>query len=68
MRYALALILLAATVSSAEVQEPPSDTVIFTRAELQEFQAMLETLVQQREKAAYEAGRADARQRCASLI
>ena len=70
MRYAIALILLLASVASAESPEAPApaDTVTFTRAELDQMQAELNAIVRKREEAAFQAGRADARQRCASLI
>jgi hypothetical protein len=69
-KLALFLILLLACAASAESPEAPApaDTVTFTRAELDAMQAELSAIVRKREEAAYQAGRADARQRCASLI
>lgn len=69
MRILLIILACAASVASAESPEPAApDTVTFTRAELDQMQAEINAIVRKREEAAFQAGRADARQRCASLI
>jgi outer membrane murein-binding lipoprotein Lpp len=71
MRALILASLMVAGLASAEspqVDPPPADTVTLTRAQMDELESQLEALVRRREQAAFEAGRRDAKQRCASLI
>jgi hypothetical protein len=63
------LILALLFVGPASAQAPEmGERATFTRAELDAMQQEMEALVRQREEAAFKAGRADARERCPSLI
>jgi ElaB/YqjD/DUF883 family membrane-anchored ribosome-binding protein len=63
------LLLALALVGPASAEAPgPSDTVTFTRAEIQQLEDDLEQMVRQREAAAFQAGQKDARERCRSLL
>lgn len=64
----LLLALALAGQASAEGPATPEETITFTRAELSAMQDELEAMVRQRERAAFQAGQQDIRQRCASLI
>jgi hypothetical protein len=57
-------LLMLATVAAADSPE----TVTHTREEIDAFELRLEQMLQEREAAAYRAGQADQKQRCASLI
>jgi hypothetical protein len=63
----LILAILISGTASAQAPER-GESVTFTRAELDAMQQQLEEVVTKREAAAFQAGRADARARCASLI
>lgn len=64
-----AVLLALLLVGPAAAQAPGKpERVTFSRAELEQLQKELEAMVREREKAAFQAGRADARARCASLI
>jgi hypothetical protein len=67
MRFLILALLFVGHVS-AQAPEPTGERIVFTRAELDAMQQEMETLVRQREEAAFKAGRADARERCPSLI
>lgn len=64
------LILLAITMllAGAARSDSAPETVTLTRERLAQMLEEVEMILQVREKAAFEAGRQDARQRCASLI
>jgi hypothetical protein len=69
MRLAFLLFLLAIMllVAGAARSDSP-DTVTLTREQIEQLQHDVEEAIQRREAAAFQAGRADARARCASLI
>jgi hypothetical protein len=56
MRALLTAIILAVPAASAQAPQEP-ETVTFTRAQLEQLQTELETIVQRRERAAFEAGK-----------
>lgn len=68
MRAIVLAAFLAGTVAAETPNASLPERVTITRAELAAMQAELETVVRQRESAAFERGQMDARQRCASLI
>jgi hypothetical protein len=67
MRALLTAIILAVPAASAQAPQEP-DTVTFTRAQLEQLQTELETIVQRRERAAFEAGKNYQKSACRSLI
>jgi hypothetical protein len=81
MRFVVALALLLTSVAvaqdsflkgdelKAEIAKSCADgCVTFSREEADLFQQQIEAFVQQKAQEAYELGKRDARQRCASLI
>lgn len=63
-RTLLFTMLMMGAVAAADSPE----TVTHTQAEIDAFELRLEQMLQEREAAAYRAGQADQKQRCASLI
>lgn len=65
---ALALALCASCIPVAAETPDTGDEVTYTRAELAQMERELRGIIKQREEAAFQAGRADMKQRCPSLI
>jgi hypothetical protein len=59
------LVLTLATIAAADAPDAPKS---FTPEQIQQFEDQRETMVQEREKAAFERGQIDQRVRCPALI
>lgn len=64
----LSLILVLPAAAETPLPPPMADTVTLTREQMDRLERELEAIVTKRVREAFEAGRQDARARCASLI
>jgi hypothetical protein len=67
-RTAFALILVACTVSAESPTVGQDGSITLSRERIEQMEKAFEAIANARERAAFEAGRADARERCASLV